>query len=330
MAGEAQGGVAVTALAPPVQALLQRMRGNIGVPIDAARIVAFRPIYSASQKDREITAGVNVSDVDIDGVPVRLYRPESDAPLPLHLYCHGGGFVIGSALSGEMDGPLSRRAAAARCVVASVEYALAPEHPFPAGIEDCYRALTGLAARAEELRLATQAISLGGASSGGNFAAVLALMAKDRGGPKLILQLLEIAGVDLTKTSHAWRYPLPEHDTTRERDLAMLDLYIARKDRAARYASPLFVPDLEGLTPAYVMNAELDPRRDECEAYVARLNDAGVEAVARTMEGHIHGSFLLPGWEPAERWQAEANAVLGEANRAALAGETVALPRRHS
>ncbi|MEJ0026088.1 MAG: alpha/beta hydrolase [Rhizomicrobium sp.] len=325
MAGEEQAEIA--GLAPPVAAMLERMHANIGASIDAARIAAFRPIYSASQKDRTVAPGVGVRDIDIDGVMVRLYRPESDAPLPLHLYCHGGGFVIGSALSGELDGPLSRRAAAAECAVASVEYALAPEHPFPAGIEDCYRAMTGLAARAEELGLAAQAISVGGASSGGNFAAVLALLAKDRGGPKLILQLLEIAGVDLTKTSHAWRYPLPEHDTTRERDLAMLDLYIAKKDRAARYGSPLFVPDLEGLPPAYVMNAEFDPRRDECEAYVARLTDAGVDAVARKMEGHIHGSLMLAGWEPAERWQAEANAVLREANRAALAGETVVLRR---
>ncbi|MEI9989327.1 MAG: alpha/beta hydrolase [Rhizomicrobium sp.] len=325
MAGEAQGDAAVSELAAPVAAMLQRMRANLSAPIDAARIVSFRPIYSASQKDRMIAPGVTASDIDIDGVTVRLYRPQSDAPRPLHLYCHGGGFVIGSALSGEMDGLLSRRAAAARCVVASVEYALAPEHPFPAGVEDCYRALAGLAARAQELGLAARAISVGGASSGGNFAAVLALMAKDRGGPKIMLQLLEIAGVDLTKTSHAWRHPLPEHDTTRERDLAMLDLYIAKKDRAALYASPLFAPDLEGLPPAYVMNAQFDPRRDECEAYVARLNDAGVDAVARSMEGHIHGSFLLAGWEPAGRWQSEANAVLGAANRAAQAGETVVL-----
>lgn len=325
MAGEEQA--EIDALAPPVAAMLKRARANIGTPIDAARIAAIRPIYSASMKDRAIAPGVDVSDIEVDGVRVRLYRPQIDAALPLHLYCHGGGFVVGSALSGEADGPLSRRAAAARCVVASVEYALAPEHRFPVGVEDCYRALTGLAARPGELRLAAHAISLGGASSGGNFAAVLALMARDRGGPKAILQLLEIAGVDLTKTSHAWRYPLPVHDTTRERDLAMLDLYIDKKDRAARYASPLFAPDLEGLPPAYAMNAEFDPRRDECEAYVARLNDAGVEAVARNMEGHIHGSFLLPGWEPAARWQAEANDVLREANRAALAGDTVVVAR---
>ena len=325
MAGEEQGEVA--ALAPPVAAMLQRARANLSLPVDAARIVAFRPTYSASQKDRTLAPGVTAQNIDIDGVTVRLYRPTGDGPLPLHLYCHGGGFVIGSALSGEADGLLSRRAATAQCVVASVEYALAPEHPFPKGIEDCYRALTGLAARADELRLAANAISLGGASSGGNFAAVLAIMTKDRGGPKAILQLLEIAGVDLTKSTHAWRYPRPEHDTTRERDLAMLDLYVAKNVRAARYASPLFVPDLEGLPPAYVMNAEFDPRRDECEAYAARLNDAGVPAVTRNMAGHIHGSFLLPGWEPAERWQAEANDVLREANRVALAGEAVVLQR---
>ncbi|MEJ0043498.1 MAG: alpha/beta hydrolase [Rhizomicrobium sp.] len=234
--------------------------------------------------------------------------------MPLHLYCHGGGFVIGSALSGEMDGPLSRRAAAADCVVASVEYALAPEHPFPAGIEDCYRALTGLAVRAEELGLAAQAISVGGASSGGNFAAVLALMAKDRGGPKLILQLLEIAGVDLTKTSHAWRYPLPQHDTTRERDLAMLDLYIAKKDRAARYGSPLFVPDLEGLPQAYVMNAALDPRRDECEAYVARSERC------RGGRGGAHHGGPYPRLLPADGLGA-GGALAGGSRRRAARGQ---------
>lgn len=317
----------MTALAPPVAAMLARMRANIGQPVDASRIAAIRPLYSAGQKDRTLAPGVTVADVDVGGVPVRLYRPAGKSALPLHLYCHGGGFVIGSARSGEADGLLSRRAAAAHCVVASVEYRLAPEHPFPAGIEDCWRALTGLAARAEEFGLVANAISVGGASSGGNFAAVLCLMAKDRGGPKLILQLLEIAGTDLTKSTYAWRHPLPEHDTTRERDLAMLDLYIPAKDRALRYASPLFAHDLSGLPPAYAMNAEFDPRRDECEAYVARLADAGVDAVSRTLEGHIHGSCMLTGWEPADRWQAEANAVLAAANRAALAGEAVTLLR---
>lgn len=312
-------------LAPLVRAMLKRSRANIGTPIDATKIAENRARFSAAMTDRAVAPGVRVEDLDVEGVKVRLYRPEGDGRLPLHLYCHGGGFVIGSALSGEMDGLMSRRAAAASCAVASVEYRLAPEHRFPAGVEDCYRALAGLVARADALQFAPEVVSVGGASSGGNFAAVLAIMAKDRSGPKLVLQLLEIAGVDLSKSTHAWRYPQPEHDTTRERDLAMLDLYIDRTERGHRYASPLFVPDLEGLPPAYVMNAQFDPRRDECEAYVARLVDAGVDAVAWTGEGHIHGSMMVPGFEPAERWQRHADAVLAAANRAALAGQPVRL-----
>jgi acetyl esterase len=234
---------------------------------------------------------------------------------------HGGGFIFGSALSGQYDRMLSSRAALSGSIVASVEYRLAPEHRFPAGVEDSYAALAGLVEDADALGVAAEAVSIGGISSGGNFAAVVALMARDRGGPRLIMQLLEIAGTDLTKSTHAWRHFAPGHDTTRERDLAMVDLYLPDlPSRAHPYASPLFAPDLAGLPPAYVMNAEFDPRRDECEAYVARLKDAGVEAVARTMPGHVHGSMSLPDWPPAGAWEAEAARAIAEANAAALAG----------
>jgi acetyl esterase len=313
---------------PPVQALLDQYRANAGRPFDPARLPQIREAFSARTGDRMLADGVVVEDVAIDGVPVRLYRPTSaQGPLPVHVYCHGGAFILGSALSGESDGRLSRRAAAAGCVVASVEYRLAPEHRFPAGVEDCYTALRGLVARAGDLGLAPAAVSVGGHSSGGNFAAVVALMARDRGGPALALQLLEIAGADLTKSTAAWRNPGPGADTTRERDLALIDLYLSSlAERAEPYASPLFARDLSGVAPAYVMNAEFDPRRDECEAYVARLRDAGVQAVARTMAGHVHGSDGLPGWAPAQAWQAEANAVLAAANDAALTGRPLVLP----
>jgi acetyl esterase len=113
----------------------------------------------------------------------------------------------------------------------------------------------------------------------------------------------------------------PGHDTTRERDLAMVDLYLPDlPSRAHPYASPLFAPDLAGLAPAYVMNAEFDPRRDECEAYVARLQDASTPAVTRTLAGHVHGSMSLKDWPPAQAWEAEANRVLAAANAAAFAG----------
>ena len=310
---------------PVIQKLVDRFEAGRARRFQPEDLPKMRSGYAGMVRDQTLGPGVSITNIEAAGVPVRLYRPVAEGPLPLHVYCHGGGFVMGSALSGESDGPLSRRAAEARCLVASVEYRLAPEHPFPAGVEDAYAALVGLVRQAGAFGVDPRAVSVGGASSGGNFAAVLALMTRDRHGPPLMLQLLEIAGTDLTKSSHAWRNPAPGHDTTRERDLAMVDVYLIKQaDRAHPYASPLFAPDLSGLAPAYVMNAEFDPRRDECEAYVARLRDAGVAATSRTLAGHVHGSLAIPGWPPAEAWQAEANRILAKANLAALAGADTA------
>jgi acetyl esterase len=310
--------------APPVQRMVDGFAASLARPFDPANLQKVRERFAAMTGAAEIAAGASVTDIEAGGVPVRLYRPEGGGPLPLHVHFHGGGFVLGSALSGQFDGMLARRAARSGALVASVEYRLAPEHRFPAGIEDSYAALVGLVEQAKSLGAAAEAVSLGGVSSGGNFAAAVALMARDRAGPQLILQLLEIAGTDLTKSSHAWRNFAAGHDTTRERDLAMVDLYLPDvPSRTHPYASPLFAPDLSGLPPAYVMNAEFDPRRDECEAYVARLQDAGVQAVARTMAGHVHGSMSLRDWAPAQVWKDEAARILAEANAAALAGRPV-------
>jgi acetyl esterase len=267
-----------------------------------------------------VVESVTIEDRIVSNIPVRLYRPAGDRASALHVYFHGGAFMFGSALSGNDDHMLATRAQAAGCVVASVEYRLAPEHRFPAGVEDCYRVLCGLVEAADELGVDPARVTVGGASSGGNFAAVVALMSAERGGPALLLQLLEVAGTDLTKTSHAWRNPAEGHDTTREADLALIDMYLNNlPERAHPHASPLFAPDLSGVAPAYVMNAEYDPRRDECEAYVARLHDAGVSATARAFEGHVHGSMGIPGWAPARAWQDEANHILALANSNALA-----------
>jgi acetyl esterase len=267
-----------------------------------------------------ILESVTIENRVIGEIPVRLYRPVGNGPFALHVYFHGGAFMFGSALSGQDDRMLAERAQAAGCVVASVEYRLAPEHRFPAGVEDCYQALLGLLESADEFGIDAGRVTLGGASSGGNFAAVVALMCAERGGPALLLQLLEVAGTDLTKTSHAWRNPAEGHDSTREADLTLIDMYLGSlPERAHPHASPLFAPDLSGVAPAYVMNAEYDPRRDECEAYVVRLQDAGVSATARTLEGHVHGSMGIPGWAPAISWQEEANRILALANSNALA-----------
>ncbi|WP_089103168.1 alpha/beta hydrolase [Streptomyces hyaluromycini] len=313
-------------LAAPVRALLEQYRSmGEGVQDIEAALPQLRAWRAPDLSDGPVD-DVEISDIVIENVPVRLYRPAGDGGLALHVYFHGGGFVLGSALAGDLDGLLSRRAHDAACLVASVEYRLAPEHRFPAGADDCYTALRGLVADAERHGIARDAVTVGGVSAGGNLAAVVALMARDLDGPAIALHLLEAAGTDVTKTSSAWRHPRPEHDTTREADLAMIDLYLSSlAERAHPYASPLFAPGLDGVAPAYLVNAEFDPRRDECEAYAARLRDAGVQAVSRTLPGHVHGSCGLPDRQPARDWRAAANAVLASANAAARAGRPLRL-----
>jgi acetyl esterase len=306
-------------LDPPVERLLQQMRSATG-PVRADDIPAMRKqILRGHLPATDVVEGVRAEDVEVGGIPMRLYRPTAsgEALLPLHVYFHGGGFIFGSAFSGAEDGVLSARALAAGCIVASVEYRLAPEHRFPAGVEDAYKAVVSLAQAANALKVDPDRITVGGASAGGNFAAAVALMCRDRGGPALRLQLLEVAGTDLTKSSSAWRYPAYGHDMTRERDLSLVDLYLnSVEERANPYASPLFAADLRAVAPAYIMNAEFDPRRDECEAYAARLQDAGVPVTVRTMQGHIHGSaWLIKDWLPGQAWRNEADSVLAEVNR---------------
>lgn len=319
-------------LEAPVLELLKTYKAMDGASLDLNDPAVLAMIRAtAIQTDRDLSDGpsdsVEISDVIIDDVPVRLYRPKSEGTLPLHVYFHGGGFILGSALSGEVDGLLSRRALDADCLVASVEYRLAPEHKFPAGVNDCYAAFSGLIADADRYGINRDAVTVGGGSAGGNLAAVVALMTRDKGGPRITLQLLEIAGLDLTSSSHAWRHHTAAHDSTREADVAWNDRHLSsHAERVHPYVSPFFAPDLAGVAPAYVVNAEFDPRRDECEAYVARLRDAGVHAVSRTMKGHVHGSVTIPDWQPARDWRTEVNAVLASANQAALAGHPVELP----
>jgi acetyl esterase len=249
-------------------------------------------------------------------IPARVYRPLGPGPFPIHVYFHGGAFIFGRATDPDTDAYLRWRAKDAQAVIVNPDYRLAPEHRFPAGVEDCYAAVVWARDHAADISGDPDRLSVGGASSGGNMAAAVALMARDRGGPTLNLQLLEIPGTDLRKTSAAWYDETAIRDTTREADLALIAFYLAEPaDSESPYASPLLAPDVSGVAPAYVMSAEHDPRREESEAYVSRLEAAGVTATARTLAGHVHGSYALwPAWEPARAWRDEANRVLKAAN----------------
>jgi acetyl esterase len=247
----------------------------------------------------------------------RLYTPKGSGPFPIHVYFHGGGWIVGSAYDERTDNLAQHRCAETRSAVLNVDYRLAPEHVFPTGVEDCYHSVLWVQEHAEEFGGDPDRISVGGASAGGNLAAAVSVMAQDRNGPKLILQLLEIAELDCTKSTYMWRYGSPNYDVTRKDDLLGVDMYLPDpRDKVHPYASPMMAPDLSNVAPVYALSSEFDPRRDSVEMYAARIQDAGGEAVTHTMLGHIHGSnMLIDNWEPARVWHAEANAALRHANK---------------
>jgi acetyl esterase len=223
-------------------------------------------------------------------IPVRIYWPAVPGPLPVLVNLHGGGWVIGD-LDGH-DGICRVLANGAGCIVVSVDYRLAPEHPFPAAPEDAYSATCWVAAHAAELGADPRRIGVGGDSAGGNLAAVCALMARDRGGPDLVYQLL--------------LYPVTNHafDTPSYRDNGegyFLEAVTMRwywrqylgdgSDGTDPYASPLRAPDLSRLPPALIVTAGYDPLRDEGEAYGRRLREAGTDAAVSRYETMFHGFF---------------------------------------
>jgi acetyl esterase len=228
-------------------------------------------------------------------IPVRVYRPlgTGGTALPVLVWFHGGGFVIGSVQ--ESDSDCRRLAVEAGLVVVSVEYRLAPEHPFPAGPDDCYAATRWVAAHAAELGADASRLAVGGDSAGGNLAAVVALMARERGGPRILFQLLVYPVTDLVSME------TPSHHEnavgyflTRSSMLWFREAYVPdATGRTDVRVSPLHAKELAGLPPALVITAEFDPLRDEGELYADRLRGAGVPVTKTRYDGMIHGFFSM-------------------------------------
>ena len=233
-------------------------------------------------------------------ITVRVYSPAGHGPHPVLVFYHGGGWVIGDLYT--HDGICRSLVNAAGCAVASVDYRLAPEFKYPTPVDDSYAGLQWVAANGSRLGLDPARIAVGGDSAGGNLAAVMALLARDRRGPRLALQLLLCPVTDLSRESES-RRAFAEGYFINPATLAWAtELYAGvGADLANPMISPLRAGDFAGLPPAHIHTAEFDPLRDEGKAYADALVAAGVKVRYACHEGMIHHFYAMAGAIPAAR-----------------------------
>jgi acetyl esterase len=285
---------------------LPEARANIA-EMSRAGSVGF-DLRGVSFEDRTIPGPADAPDV-----PIRIYRPGSpEAVAPAVLYLHGGGFVLGS-IETEHAGAASLARALGSTVV-SVEYRLAPEAPFPAGLEDCYAALVWLAADAGSLGVDPDRIAVFGQSAGGGLAAGVALAARDRGGPNLCFQFLGIPELDDRLETPSMRAFVDTPLWNRPNAVLSWRYYLGDEPgEVSPYAAPARATDLSGLPPAYVSTMEFDPLRDEGIEYAVRLLRAGVPVELHSFSGTFHGSALFAQAQVSKRVYAESLQVLAKA-----------------
>ena len=231
--------------------------------------------------------------IPVDGgeITVRVYHPSNESRLPACVYIHGGGWWQGNLTL--VDPECRYLAQAAGCVVVSVAYRLAPEHPFPTPLEDCYAALQWVATNAERLSIDADRIAVIGGSAGGNLSAALALLARDRGGPRLAAQVLVVPATDLTMSQPSIEELGEAYGLGKAALEFCVNAYLGEDgDPRNPLISPLYA-DLQGLPPALIVTAEYDPLRDDGEAYYRRLQEAGVPATLHCIPGMMHGTFVF-------------------------------------
>lgn len=263
-----------------------------------------------------------VLDREIPGpagnIAIRIFKPpgtNDGTKLPVLVWFHGGGFVIGSVAQSDAD--CRHLATLASIAVVSVDYRLAPDHPYPAAPDDCFAAVSWVAENAGEIGVDPARLAVGGDSAGGNLAAVVSIMARDRGAPKIRFQLLVYPVTDLVSLeTKSYRENAEGYFLTRRTMFWFRDHYLKTEaNRKEPYASPLHA-DLRWLPRAMVLTAEFDPLRDEGEQFAERLKRAGTAVTLRRYEGMIHGFFSMNAFlDDGKRALADAAAALREAIR---------------
>jgi acetyl esterase len=287
-------------LDPQMQAIRDRLeRDNVPnlctLPIAEARVADLAAAQAGAGQAEPVG---DVADRTIDGpagpLTVRIYWPAGHGPWPVLVYFFGGGWSLGTL--DTCDGVCRALTNAAGCVTVAVSYRLAPEHKFPAAVEDCYAGASWVAAHGGDLGVDTARLAVGGDSSGGNLAAAVALLARDRGGPAITHQLLVYPNTDYLADGESVRAGTDPHLFNVRAVEWYWGMYLASPaDGANPLASPLRAADLSGLPPATVITAEYDPLRDEGEEYAERLKQAGVAVELTRYDGMAHGFFTMIG-----------------------------------
>lgn len=283
---------------------------------------AFEAFYGAMYAGRTRTA--DSRDTAIEGrhgpVPLRIYHPRGEAPgpLPVFVFIHGGGSIMGSLAS--YDAVCQELCSGSGCIVVSVHYRLAPEHPYAQAVDDCYDAAVWAHANAAALGGDPDRLAVGGESGGGGLAASLAQMARDEGGPPIRFQLLIYPfvgsrGPSASMGEFAKGYFFDAEDMEMFLDLNFPDREALKDWRV----SPIWAERLEGLPPAFVLTAGADILRDDAEDYARRLAEAGVPVESSRYEGTIHGFVVMAAEVEAGR---RALAECGHRLRRALSGST--------
>lgn len=225
-------------------------------------------------------------------IPIRVYTPRGRGSFPIVVYFHGGGWVLGSIdLSDEAASLLAKSAPA---VVVSVDYRLSPENKFPAAPEDCYAAAVWAFEHAKELGGDPERLVVCGDSAGGNLSAAVTLMSRERGRPKIAMQVLVYPLVDFTRNMD--KYSEVEYGPTPVECAWFIENYFTNKKETRDFIASPFLADLSGLPPAVVITAEYDTLTEQSKEYAKKLAAAGVEVVTRNYRGMMHGFWGLPGY----------------------------------
>lgn len=288
-------------LDPQAQAVLKKMDESGAALMHDVSPPDARLMYD---KASEIFGGTPPEPLAIEAISIPgpsdkemeawLYRPNKNKNLPVLLYFHGGGYTIGSLAS--HDCVCRALCVESQCIVISLDYRLAPEHKYPAALNDAWAATQWLAANGATLGADPERIAVGGDSAGGNLAAVVSLLARDAGSPNIIFQLLIYPGTEMSCSFASHETFGSGYRLTKELIAWFYEHYFCPTDDILHWhASPLNANDFSGLPAAFVLSAGFDPLQDEDKAYADKLAEAGVPVIYSHYEGMIHGFITMPG-----------------------------------